>query len=45
MKMRAAIFIEPGKIILGEKPVPKPDPLDALIRITLTVDRHQSRTP
>ncbi len=36
MKMRAAIFIEPGKIILGEKPVPVPGPLDALIRITLT---------
>ena len=35
-KMRAAIFIEPGKIILGEKPLPKPGPLDALIRITMT---------
>jgi len=34
--MRAAIFIEPGKIILGEKPLPKPGPLDALIRITMT---------
>ncbi len=36
IKMRAAIFIAPGKIILGEKPVPEPGPLDALIRITLT---------
>ncbi len=36
MNMRAAIFIEPGRIILGEKPVPEPGPLDALIRITLT---------
>jgi alcohol dehydrogenase len=36
MKMRAAMFIEPGRIILGEKPVPEPGPLDALIRITLT---------
>ena len=35
-KMRAAIFIEPGKIILGEKPMPVPGPKDALIRITLT---------
>lgn len=36
VKMRATIFIEPGKIILGEKPVPEPGPLDVLIKITLT---------
>jgi alcohol dehydrogenase len=35
-KMKAAIFIEPGRIILGEKPVPEIGPLDALIRVTLT---------
>src|SRR3954465_9374751 len=35
-KMRAAIFVEPGRIILGEKPVPDIGPLDALIRITTT---------
>ncbi|GAB0118999.1 NAD(P)-dependent alcohol dehydrogenase [Acidisoma sp. 7E03] len=35
-KMKAAIFLEPGRIILGEKPVPEPGPLDALIRITTT---------
>ncbi len=35
-KMRAAIFIEPGRIILGEKPIPDVGPLDALIRITTT---------
>lgn len=35
-KMKAAIFLEPGRIVLGEKPVPKPGPLDALIRITMT---------
>ena len=35
-KMRAAIFIEPGRIVLGEKPVPEIGPLDALIRITAT---------
>jgi threonine dehydrogenase-like Zn-dependent dehydrogenase len=34
--MKAAIFIEPGRIILGEKPVPDVGPLDALIRITMT---------
>lgn len=36
IKMRAAIFIEPGRIVLGEKPVPKLGPLDALIRISMT---------
>jgi alcohol dehydrogenase len=35
-KMKAAIFIEPGRIVLGEKPVPDVGPLDALIRITTT---------
>jgi len=34
--MRATIFIEPGRIILGEKPIPEVGPLDALIRITAT---------
>ena len=35
-KMKAAIFIEPGRIVLGEKPIPGVGPLDALIRITTT---------
>lgn len=35
-KMKAAIFIEPGRIVLGEKPIPDVGPLDALIRITMT---------
>ncbi|MBW7945728.1 MAG: NAD(P)-dependent alcohol dehydrogenase [Sphingomonadaceae bacterium] len=35
-KMKAAIFIEPGRIVLGEKPVPNVGPLDALIRVTTT---------
>lgn len=35
-KMKAAIFIEPGRIVLGEKPIPEVGPLDALIRITMT---------
>lgn len=35
-KMKAAIFVEPGRIVLDEKPVPEIGPLDALIRITTT---------
>lgn len=35
-KMRAAIFVEPGRIVLDEKPVPDVSPLDALVRITTT---------
>lgn len=35
-KMRAAVFAEPGRIVLDEKPVPDVGPLDALIRITTT---------
>nr|WP_208111604.1 NAD(P)-dependent alcohol dehydrogenase [Enterovirga rhinocerotis] len=34
--MRAAIFVEPGRIELDDKPVPEIGPLDALIRITTT---------
>jgi threonine dehydrogenase-like Zn-dependent dehydrogenase len=35
-KMKAAIFVEPGRIVLGEKPIPDVGPLDALVRITTT---------
>jgi threonine dehydrogenase-like Zn-dependent dehydrogenase len=35
-KMKAAIFVEPGRIVLDEKPIPDPGPLDAVIRITTT---------
>lgn len=35
-KMKAAIFVEPGRIVLDEKPVPEAGPLDALIRVTTT---------
>jgi alcohol dehydrogenase len=35
-KMRATIFVEPNRIILGEKPVPEIGPLDALVRVTTT---------
>ncbi len=35
-KMRAAVFVELGRIVLDEKPVPDVGPLDALIRITTT---------
>lgn len=34
--MKAALFVEPGKIVLEEKPVPEVGPGDALIRITTT---------
>jgi len=34
--MKAAVFVEPGRIVLDEKPVPEVGPLDALIRITTT---------
>src|SRR3974390_2996055 len=35
-KMKAAIFVEPGRIVLDEKPVPAVGPTDALVRITTT---------
>jgi threonine dehydrogenase-like Zn-dependent dehydrogenase len=35
-KMKAAIFVEPGRIVLDEKPIPAPGPLDALLRVTTT---------
>jgi threonine dehydrogenase-like Zn-dependent dehydrogenase len=34
--MRAAIFVEPGRIVLGEKPIPDVGATDALLRITTT---------
>lgn len=34
--MKAAIFVEPGRIALDERPIPEIGPLDALIRITTT---------
>jgi alcohol dehydrogenase len=35
-KMKAAIFVEPGRIVLDEKPIPDIGSLDALMRITTT---------
>jgi threonine dehydrogenase-like Zn-dependent dehydrogenase len=35
-KMKAAIFVEPGRIALDERPIPDVGPLDALLRITTT---------
>jgi alcohol dehydrogenase len=35
-KMRAAVFVEAGRIVLDEKPIPSPGPLDAVLRITTT---------
>lgn len=34
--MKAAIFVERGRIVLDEKPIPDVGPLDALIRVTTT---------
>lgn len=36
IKMKVAIFVEPGRIALDEKPLPDVGPLDALIRVTTT---------
>src|ERR1041385_7032442 len=35
-KMKAAVFVEPGRIVLDEKPIPDVGLLDALVRITTT---------
>jgi threonine dehydrogenase-like Zn-dependent dehydrogenase len=35
-KMKAAIFVAPGRIVLDDKPIPEVGPLDALMRITTT---------
>ena len=35
-RMRAAIFVEPGRIVLDEKPMPDVGPSDALLRVTTT---------
>ena len=35
-RMKAAIFVEPGRIVLDEKPIPEVGPLDALLRVTTT---------
>jgi threonine dehydrogenase-like Zn-dependent dehydrogenase len=35
-KMKAAIFVEPGRIVLDEKPIPNVGANDALIRVTTT---------
>ena len=34
--MKAAVFIAPGRIVLEDRPIPEPGPLDAVIRITTT---------
>jgi alcohol dehydrogenase len=34
--MKAAIFVEPGRIVLDQKPIPDVGPLDALVRVTTT---------
>ncbi len=34
--MKAAVFVEPGRIALDERPIPDVGPLDALMRVTTT---------
>jgi alcohol dehydrogenase len=34
--MRAAVFVEPGRIVLDDKAIPDVGPLDALLRVTTT---------
>jgi len=34
--MKAAIFVEPGRIVLDDKPIPDVGPTDALMRVTTT---------
>lgn len=36
VRMKAAIFVEPNRIVLDEKPIPDVGPLDALVRVTTT---------
>ncbi len=35
-KMKAAVFVEPGRIVLDSKQIPEVGPLDALLRVTTT---------
>jgi alcohol dehydrogenase len=35
-KMKAAVFVAPGRIALDERPIPDVGPLDALLRVTTT---------
>lgn len=34
--MKAAVFVEPGRIVLEDKPIPRVGPRDALLRVTTT---------
>ena len=34
--MKAAVFVEPGRVALEERPIPEVGPLDALLRVTTT---------
>ncbi len=35
-KMKAAVFVEPGRVEIDDKPIPPVGPLDALMRVTTT---------
>jgi hypothetical protein len=34
--MKAAVFVEPGRIVLEEKPIPRVGPRDAILRMSMT---------
>jgi len=36
LALKAAVFIEPGRIALADKPIPDVGPRDALVRVTTT---------
>lgn len=44
-KMKAALLVEPGRIVLGDKPIPHVGPLDALMRMTTRKCSARRRFP
>lgn len=43
--MKAAVFVEPGHIVLDEKPIPDVGALDALVKVTATTICRVDLTP
>ncbi|NRP75693.1 alcohol dehydrogenase [Ensifer psoraleae] len=43
-KMKTAVFVAPGRIVLDEKPIPDVGPLNALVRITTTTSAAPTST-
>jgi hypothetical protein len=44
-KMRAAVFVEPGRIVLEDKPITEVGPLDALVRVTTATICREREAP